>query len=213
MKIIIVGGDETALALANLLGDDHDITIVELNEEVARNIANEVSALVIHGDGTDMSVLNEASIGEADAVIAAVDDKTNLMICEIAKSEKVGKIISVVQDPKNEELFTKLGITHLVSVVGTNVTDIKRQLSQVGDERVIAQLGSGEVQIVELTVGPKSQIIGSPPVVNGARIAAIYRSGEMIIPKEDTPIEESDVIVVVMKTGDLPKVIDLIKGK
>ncbi|MBD3156767.1 hypothetical protein GF369_02965 [Candidatus Peregrinibacteria bacterium] len=213
MKIIIVGGTETVLALANLLGDDHDITIVERDEEVAKTIADEVSALVIHGDGTDMSVLNEASIGEADAVIAATDDKTNLMICEIAKSEKVGKIIALVQDPQNEELFTKLGITHLVSVVGTNVTDIKRQLSQVGDERIIAQLGSGEVQIAELTIGENSPIIGKPPAVNGARIAAIYRSGKMIIPKEDTPLQESDVIVVVMKTGDLSKVTDLIKGK
>ena len=98
-------------------------------------------------------------------------------------------------------------------MVGTNVTDIKRQLSRVGDERIIAQLGEGEVQIVELTVSAKSSVIGKPPALNNARIAAIYRSGEMIIPNEDTPLRESDVVLVVVKTEDLPIIIDLIQGK
>ncbi|MBU1446169.1 NAD-binding protein [Patescibacteria group bacterium] len=213
MKIIIVGGNATGLTLANLLGEEHDITIIEQDEEVAKKTANEISALVIHGDGTDMSILNEAGLKETDAIITTTDDKTNLMICEIAKSEKIEKIISLVSDPQNEELFTKLGITRLVSVVGTNVTAIKRQLSRVGDERIIAQLGEGKVQIVELNVSAKSKIVGKTPELNGARIAAIYRSGEMIIPSEDTLVEESDVVLVVVKTEDLPLIIDIIQGK
>lgn len=213
MKIIIVGGNATGLTLANLLGEDNEVTIIERDEEVAKKIAGEVSALVIKGEGTDMSVLNEAGLTEADAIITTIDDNDNLMICEIAKSEKVKKIISLVREPQNEELFTKLGITHLVSVVGTNITDIKRQLSQLGDERIIAQLGGGEVQIVELTVAANSKLVGNTPEINGARIAAIYRSGEMIIPHEDTLLQESDVVLVVVKTEDLPLVIDIIQGK
>lgn len=213
MKIIIVGGNATGITLANLLGDEHEISIIESDEEVANKIANDISALVIHGDGTDMTVLNEAGLTEADAIITAVDDKTNLMICEIAKSENVNKIISLVYDPQNEELFTKLGITHLVSVVGTNVTDIKRQLYQVGDERIIAQLGAGDVQIIELAVSAMSQLVGQPPVLEDARIAVVYRSGEMIIPDEKTIINENDVLVVVMKTKDLPRISAIIQAK
>ena len=92
MKIIIVGGSATGLTLANLLGDEHDITIIERDEEIAKKIVNEISALVIQGDGTEMAVLNEAGLSETDAIITTIDDKTNLMICEIAKSEKIKKL-------------------------------------------------------------------------------------------------------------------------
>jgi len=134
------------------------------------------------------------------------------MVCQIAKSEEVGKIISLVSDPSNEELFTKLGITQIVSVVGTNVTAIKRMLQQVGGERIIAQLGDGEMQIIEMTLVEGSKLIDQPAAINNATIAAIYRSGELIIPHNGTMLDKGDVLIVVAKTNDLPAVTRLISG-
>jgi len=39
------------------------------------------------------------------------------------------------------------------------------------------------------------------------------RSGELIIPTENTVLEEGDVLLVAVKTKDLPSVADLITGK
>jgi trk system potassium uptake protein TrkA len=213
MKIIIVGGGRTGLILANLLGEEHDITIVEKDEAVAKDIAGKTQALVIQGDGSDITLLQEAGLKEADALVATTDDKSNLMISQIAKSEEVSKIIAVVRDPKNEELFTKLGVHLLVSSVGTNVTAIRRLLYQVGDVRIIAQLGGGEVQIVELNVAEKSPLIGKAPNLRKASIGAIYRGGEVIIPKESTTIKKGDLLVVFVKTKDLPDITELITGE
>lgn len=212
MKIIIVGASQTGVTLANLMGEDHDITILEVDSEKAKKLSEETAALVILGDACDLSALQEAGLSEADAVVATSDDKTNLMVCEIAKNEKIKKVVSLVNDPKKEELFTQLGITQIVSVVGTNVTEIKRLLYQVGDERIIAQLGKGEVQIIEQTVSKNSELIGQKTFVNGANIAALYRSGEIIIPHADTVIEENDVVIVVVRTEDVEKVNKLIKA-
>lgn len=214
MKIIIVGGGETGLTLANLLGDGHDITIIEKDEPLAKEVANKTSALVIKGDATDVSILREAAISKSDAIIVVTgEDKTNLMICQIAKTEKVKKIISLVNSAKNEELFTKLGIHLLVSVVGTNVTGIKRMLYKYGDERIIAQLGAGEVQVIEQVISKDSKLVGKKAKIKNAVIAAIYKSGELIIPNEETVLEEGDVLLVAVKTKDLPKVADIITGK
>jgi len=174
MKIIIVGGGTTGLILANLLGEEHEIVIVEKDEAISKEIAGKTQAMVVQGDGSDISLLQDAGLKEADALVATTDDKTNLMISQIAKSEEVAKIITVVKDPKNEELFTKLGVHLLVSSVGTNVTAIKRLLYQVGDVRIIAQLGGGDVQIVELNVAETSHLIGKKPDLKKASIGAIY---------------------------------------
>jgi len=213
MKIIIIGGGATGLTLANLLGEDHEVTIVEKDEEIAKDIAAKTQALVIQGDGSDVTTLSEASIATADAIVVTADDKTNVMICEIAKSEKVEKIISLVREPKNEELFAKLGITSLVSAVGTNVTAIKRLLYQVGDVRIIAQLGEGAMQIVEIVVAEGSPLVGKPAELKKATLAAIYRGGELVIPQEDMLLQAGDLLLIVAKTKDLPALTDLITGQ
>lgn len=214
MKIIIVGGGETGQTLANVLAGDHDVTVIEKEEPVAKALANKTSALVVRGDGVDVSVLKEAGIESADAVIAVTaDDKTNMMVCQIAKNENIRKIISLVNTPKDEELFTKLGITSLVSSVGTNVLAVKKALYEYGDERIIAQLGGGDVQIIEQTVAKGSTLIGKKASIKNAVIATIYRAGELIIPNQKTVLKEGDVLIVVVKTRHLASVSDLIKAK
>jgi len=214
MKIIIVGGGETGLALANVLGKNHKVTIIETDEEFAKSVANKTAALVVKGDGTDISVLNEAGLPDTDAVIVTTDDdKTNMMVCQIAKNENVKKIISLVNSPKDEELFTKLGIHSLISSVGSKVVAIKRALYEVGDERIIAQLGGGDVQILEQTLTNGSRLIGKKPAIKNSVVATIYRSGELLIPDDKTKLMEGDVLLVAVKTKHLADVSDLIAGK
>lgn len=214
MNIIIVGGSITSLTLANLLSEDHKVTIIEHEEDKAHDIANKTHALVVFADGSDITALKEAGLTETDVLIALTDDKTNLMVCQIAMSEHIERIISLVHEPKNEELFIKLGITNLISVVGTNVTAIKRMLDQVtGDVRFIAQLGEGDLQILEVPIAEKSKLIGKHPTIVNASIAAIYRSGELHITREDTSFEAGDILLVVVETKNVHKVIDIIRGK
>jgi len=213
MKILIVGGGATALTLANLFGEDHEVTIIENDPEEAKNLADKTHALVIQGDGGDIQVLKESNLTEQDAIVATADDKTNLMVAQIAKTEGVPKVIAVVREPKNEELFTHLGITSIVSSVGTNITAIKRLLYQVGDARILAQLGEGEIQLVELVVSEESPLLGKHAEIKNASIAVVYRNGEMIIPNKKLKIEAGDLLLIAAKTSDLPALKDLIDKK
>ncbi|MCD6109859.1 NAD-binding protein [bacterium] len=212
MKIIIVGGTPTALTLANLMGEKNELTIVEQDPDKAKEIANTTSALVVEGDGSDISVLNDAGLVDCDAIVCTSDDKTNLMVCEIAKSENVKKIIALVNKPKNEELFKKLGISKIVSVVGTNVTAIKQVLAEYGDERIICQIGNGKIQIYEETVEKDSPLIDQPLELPGASVAGVYRGGEIIMAKDVVAVNEGDVLIVIAKTEDIPKIKELITG-
>lgn len=213
MKIIIIGGTPTAITLANLMGEQNEITLIEHDPEKAKEIANSTSALVVEGDGSDVTVLNDAGLADCDAIVATGDDKTNLMVCEIAKSENVKKIIALVNEPKNEELFEKLGVSKVVSSVGTNVTAIKQVLAEYGDERIICQIGDGKIQIFEETVKPESKLIGQPLALADAYIAVIYRNGEIIMAKDVDIVNEGDVLIITAKTEDIPKIKKIINGE
>lgn len=214
MKIIIVGGGEIGLTTANVLASkEHDLILIESDEKRAKQVANMIDAMVIKGDGTDISVLKDAGADDADAIIAATnDDKTNLMICEIAKSFSVKKVIARVNKSENEELFTKLGITGVVPVVGTAVTNIKNLLMESRAERIIYELGKGEVQVLAITLPKDSKLVGKPAEIKNAIIGVIYRNGDLILPRESTKLNEGDVLVLTARTESLKSIRKQIYG-
>jgi trk system potassium uptake protein TrkA len=215
LKIIIIGGGEVGLTTANVLSTkEHDLVLIESDEKRAKEVANSIDALTIHGDGTDLATLKDAGANDSDAMVAATDDdKTNLMVCEIAKSLTIKKIIARVNKSENEELFTKLGITGIVPTVGLAVTKIKNLLVQMSAERVIYELGKGQVQVLAITIPEKSKLVGKPAEISNAIIGAIYRDGELILPRESTKIKEADVIILTVKTKNLTSIRKQIYGK
>jgi trk system potassium uptake protein len=214
MKLLIVGGGETGVTISRLFEKEAEVTIVEKDESLAKELASKSNALVIHGDGTDISILREAGIAKTDALIITTgDDTVNLMISQIGKSEKVHKVIPLVRKPKNEELFAKLGVSSFVSVAGSNAGEVKRILRTYGDARIIAQFGEGDVQIIQQAIAKKSPLIRQQVNIKNAVIATIYRSGKIIIPTTTTKLKEGDVLLVAVKTKDLHSVLEVIKGE
>ncbi|MBW2967291.1 NAD-binding protein [Candidatus Woesearchaeota archaeon] len=215
MDILIVGGGEVGLTAANMLSTkEHDLVLIESDEARAKEVANSIDAMVIHGDGTDISVLKDAGGSKVDALVAVTeDDKTNLMVCEIAKSLGIKKILARVNKPENEELFTKLGITGVVPVVGLAVTSIKNLLMEKRSERVIHELGGGSVQVLAITIPAESKLIGKPAEIKNAVIGALYRNGEIILPTKATKMQEGDVMILTAKTKNLKSVNTQIQKK
>ncbi len=215
MKIIIVGGGSVGLTAANVLSSkEHDITLIDSDDKTAKEAANSIDALVIKGDGTDIAILKDAGAQDADAIVASTnDDRTNLMICEIAKSFGIKKIIARVNKSENEELFTKLGITGVVPIVGIAVSEIKNLISEAMAERVIYELGRGEVQVLAINIPEDSKLIGKPADINHAIIGAIYRDGKLILPRENTKISAQDVLVLTAETKNMKSVRKQIYGK
>ncbi len=215
MKILIVGGGEVGLTTANVLSTkEHDLVLIDSDEKTAKAAANSIDALVIHGDGTELATLKDAGANDADAIVAVTDDdKTNLMVCEIGKSLNIEKIIARVNKPDNEELFTKLGITGVIPVVGLAVTKIKNLLMMDRQsERVIYELGSGKVQVLSITIPEKSKLVGKPAEVKNAVVGAIYRDGEILLPREGSKIKEADVLILTVKTKNLKSITKQIYG-
>ncbi len=199
MRIIIVGGGDVGEGLAEvLIKEKHDVTLIESDEKRAEELGERLDALVLRGDASDRKVLKDANIERCDALLALTsDDKTNLLVCEIAKSFNVPTIISRVSESSNEPIFEKMGITASINTITTAIMAFKRLLEAPG-KRLIGMVGGNKIEIFERTVTDRSKILNKriKDIKNRFSIAGILREEEFIKPKDDIKILEGDVLII-----------------
>ncbi|MEA2003727.1 MAG: NAD-binding protein [archaeon] len=215
MKIIVIGGGKIGEHLTKVLSKKkHSITLIENEKELSNELASNLDALVINQDGTTMSILKEGGIEKCDAVISVTgDDKTNLMVSEIAKSIGVSRIIARINNPGNEELFVKLGISLVVPVTQNAVNAIENSLLD-GNIRILSKIGDGKAAIFELVVPSGSALENHKGnTFEGGIISAIYRNGTVEIPEKNTKIEAGDVLIIVSEDMQMKKIVDMIETK
>ncbi len=209
MKIIIVGGGSIGLALAEvLIKEKHDVVVIEKDEKLAEDLAEKLDALVLHGDGTDKNILKDANIKNVDAVVSVTsDDKTNLMVCEVAKSVNVPNIIARINQPDNEGIFTKIGITNLINTTKTSILAFKKALEKPG-KQLISLVAGGKGEVFEVSIGKDSKFTNKKiaDIVRGFSVAFIYRDEKLIVPKPETKIKEGDILTLCAPLEEIKKI-------
>ena len=101
MKIIIVGCGNVGATLAEQLSrEGHDITVIDVREQLVENISTSCDVLGIVGNGASFNVQSEAGIRDADLLVAVTgQDELNLLCCLIAKKAGGCHTIARVSNP------------------------------------------------------------------------------------------------------------------
>ena len=218
MYVIIVGGGRTGMHLAKtLLGEGHQVRVIENRNPILERLHSELpEEVVVAGDGSSPPVLEAAGIEKAQ-VLAAVtgDDEDNLVITTLARFEfNVPRIIARVNNPKNAWLFNEeMGVD-----VALNQTDILAKLiaeeMSIGDMMTLLKLRKGEYSIVEEKVHPQAKVSGKtlkeiqlPPE---CVLVAILRKGQLIIPHGDTMLQPVDEVIALVHSAHVKEVADLL---
>jgi trk system potassium uptake protein TrkA len=210
MRVIIVGGGKLGYELASILvKEKHDIVIVEKNESRAEYLGENLDALVLHGDGTDRKILRDSNIKRANALIAmTADDKTNLLVCEIAKDSKVDTIVSRVAESSNDPIFAKLGITASINTTVSAILAFKRILDEPG-KKLVSLVAGDKAEVIERTVDSKSKALNMK-VGDFSKerftIAAVFRNGELIKASPKELIQQGDSVIIVAPVEDVQNV-------
>jgi trk system potassium uptake protein TrkA len=214
MFVIVVGGGKTGSQLVRqLLDQGHRVKIIEERPFVIERLRQELPEEVIAvGDGSSPSVLESASIDEAQ-VLAAVtgEDETNLVISSLGRFEyHVPRVIARVNNPKNAWLFTEeMGVD-----VALNQTDILAKLiaeeMSLGDMMTLLKLRRGEYAIVEEKVHPQALVVGKAlkdiTLPGECVFVAVLRKGQLIVPHGETvlkPVDEVIALIHSAKAGEL----------
>lgn len=203
MYIIIVGAGKIGYYLTkHLLAAGHEVAVIEKNAKKVEIIINDLGGVAIQGDGSDAGPMIEAGMNRADIVVAATgDDEDNLIVCQMAKKKfGVKRTIARINNPKNEHIFSVLGIDTTVSYVDALVAQIEREIPAHSLVHLLTLRDVG-VSFVE------KQVPGGSPVIGVAMnelslpeqflIALIIREDKALIPKGTTTLEEGDEVVAV----------------
>jgi trk system potassium uptake protein TrkA len=113
VKAIVIGCGRVGSAVAKRLdGEGWDVTAIDEKEEALNRLGSAWSGGFVVGHGMDESVLREAGIADADAVVVATDgDNTNLVVAQVAqKRYGIDCVVVRVLDPARAEFYAARGL-------------------------------------------------------------------------------------------------------
>ena len=195
----IIGGGNVGAMLAKSLDDLKIKTkIIEKDYERCRFLAQTLErTLVIHGDGTNLKILDEEDIGSSDIVISVTNnDERNLLCSLLCKQLGVKRVIARVAKVLNIPLFEKVGIDIAISPKNSAINEVKNDLEE-NDVDILATVEQGQGEVLEISVKEEfnDKMIMELKLPARAIIGAVHRKNFVIIPKGDTKIRTGDVLI------------------
>ncbi|MGR3445758.1 MAG: Trk system potassium transporter TrkA [Thalassococcus profundi] len=213
-RVVLVGGGNVGLAVAENLETRAErvrVKMIEKNRKCAERAAEALErTIVLHGDGLDASLLAEANIERADAVLCVTDDdKTNMLAAVRAKAAGCPMAIALINDPTLVPLMEPMGIDAYINPRATTVSSILRHIRH-GRVRQVYSIGDAEAEVIEAEVLSTSPIAGSRireiDFPEGVLVGAVLKGDKVVKPTGALVIDEGDLIVIFALSKDVAEV-------
>ena len=216
---MIIGGGKTGYYLAGKLSEfGIAVKLIEKSKERCYYLSTHLDdVMVLHGDATDTSLLEEENLDEMDAFVAATGfDEENLLLALIAKQRGVEDVISKVSHQSYKDLIEKMGIDMALNPLDIVASTILRYIQ--GSKKIIASLLiQGQAEIMEIIASNEMKLANVPlkdvALPDGVLIAAIHRGQQVIIPNGDTRILEDDKVTIFCLLTDIGELEKLFTAK
>ena len=202
MKLVIIGAGKVAYYLIRELTHEHDITIIEQDEASATKIANQLSAVVIRGDGTIPSVLGPAC-EDVDMLIALTGkDENNLIACQLAKRHfGVPLTIARVNNPRNLEVMERFGVDKSFSGTKILAEMIEQEIDHLG-LRIVHRIRKSDKVLIEFILSPTSKAceksLENYTFINDSKVVVITTAdGKVITPRGSSVMHGGELIMMV----------------
>jgi len=198
--ILVIGAGKVGFYLSrHLLEGGYEVALIEKDPARASLVAALLgSCACLVGDGDEMSFLATSGIERADVVAAVTgDDEDNLIACQLAKRQfRVPRTIARVNNPRNVQLFHRLGVDVAVSATELILGVIESGLANRADVLQMPISGS-ESSLVRVTVplGPAvGRQLSELAELAEERLLLLVRDGREVA--LDTPLRAGDQIVM-----------------
>ena len=213
MRIIVIGAGKVGFTIAeHLIAEEHDVIIIDKNEEVVERCTGSLDALCIRGNGANAKILLEAGVDKANIVIASTEnDESNMLACLISKRLGAHYTIARIRDPEFNEsqtfLQNELGIDIAINPERATALEISRLL-RYPFAGSIETFVKGLVEMVEFRALESDPFVGIAMKDLASRVprlprilyAMVDRHNPVMIPGGDFMIQPGDKVFV---SGDM----------
>lgn len=205
MKIIIYGANETSSIIATEFFEDHDIIVIDSDAAYLEKF-NNLDLATIVGEGSNINVLKEAGIKDADVFIACTClDEANIVACLMAKylsnaqtacfvtKKECRNSLSIIKESMQGE-----GPFHIDYVIWPEkllVNEIFRIVT-VPDAVNVEDFANGKAKLLECRIKENSPLLDkqlkNTPFNNETLVVGIKRNDELFIPNGDDTFKLND---------------------
>jgi trk system potassium uptake protein len=203
MRVAIAGAGNVGRSIANeLLDNGHDVLLIERDPR-AMKVETVARAEWLLADACEISALEEARLQLCQVAVAATgDDKVNLVVSLLAKTEYgVPRVVARVNHPKNEWLYNEAWGVDVAVSTPRLLSALVEEAVSVGDLVRLMSFRQGGADLVELTLADDASLVGQrfgsvswPP---DTALVAVLREGRVIVPSRDDPLEAHDELLFV----------------
>ena len=211
-RAMIVGGGRIGLRLARSLEKQSIYTkLIERSPERCFEIVEQMNrVLVIQGDGSDQSLLQEENIADMDVVVTLTDDEeTNILVSLLAKKMGAQKTITKLSKFGYFSLMTTIGLEQVVS---PRLSAINTILQHIRRGKVLSArtMTDEQAEVLEAIALETSDIVEKPlkrtGIPKGALVIGIIRDEKIEIPSGDSIIKPNDRIIIFAKRQVISKI-------
>jgi trk system potassium uptake protein len=199
MKVVLIGGGKVGSFLAReLVSAGHLVAVVEESEDRAQAVADEIDAVVLHGDGTNVGVLEAADVHDADWLLAVTGlDEVNLVSCELGLTLGADRVLARLNTPWNRATFDALKIP-VVGITDLMVEVISQQVA-VSELKRVAVLGRGQLSLCEYEIPPEftPTDLQDLKLPSPSLLVVVQRDDEVMVPEATTRLRPGDRITAV----------------
>ena len=220
MKILILGAGQVGRTAAQALAREeaNEVTVVDVNEEVLRDLQDRLDVRTVAGNAAHPTVLEAAGGAEADIIVALTSsDEVNLVACDVAFTlfrtpTKIARL-RAHEYASRPELFRTDGLSVDVIISPEQlVTEyVERLIHHPGTLQVL-DFADGKVRLVGVRTRRGGLLVGHPlrelpkhlPNIE-VRVVAIYRDGRSVQPDGETIITDGDEVFFLAAHDDIQR--------
>jgi len=211
-RVLIIGGGRIGYRLARRL-EDQSFSCKIIEKRLARcdYLAERLDrTVVLHGDGSDQTLLVEENIQDIDLVVTLTsDEETNILASLLAKRLGVKKTITQINKFSYFPLMSTIGIEQVVSPRLSAINSILQHIRR-GKVLSAVSIKGEEGEVMEALAMPTSDIVSKPlkkiAFPKGSMVVGIIRKELIIIPRGDSRIEPDDRIIIFATRQAIPGV-------
>jgi len=225
MKIIIAGVGDVGYHLAKQLSsEEHDISVIDINEAHVEKASSNTDVMSIHGSSTSLKILEEAKVGKTDLVVAVTSDEAiNINTAILAKKLGAKKTIARVSSAEyvsneNLDMIKSLGIDYLIYPEELAAIEIVKLIERSAATDIV-EIEQGKLSIIGIKVDSNNPIINMTMRETADkyhtasfRVTAIQRGTQTIIPSGNDTFMINDQIFVITTQDGIEEIM-IIVGK
>ena len=207
-KVLLCGGGKVSFYLAKLLEKGNmDVRLLEKDYERCVELAEDLPGTsVIHGDCSNMNVLEAQGFDQCDALVSLTGlDETNMIVALYGENRGVRQIITKISREENGSIANELALGSVINpreLCSNHIVRYVRAMeNQVGAAVSVHAIADGKAEAVEFLVDDATKNCGIAlkeiSLKKNVLLAVINRGTKTLIPNGNSYFQKGDSVVVV----------------